>query len=253
MPILLLPRREHFRTDSFPQRTTRRWDTSTTCFPSGRLSSGRPFFSWPTASCIFLTLTERTSLPTASRFPTSWPWPWAPRFTDSWACFFPILWRGRTLRNTGPSSPRWESGEPARFPFTCISIRRGRTRIPFFLWYWERTRASRTFLQWILLGLISGLMLDVYFANGVFLVLPLIESLVHYGDAWKTEEFREAGSLFAANFCFLLAVILCFIPTLITRYIIFGGFFRFGSYQHVAWDWTAPYWHSILFSTEHGL
>src|SRR5205807_273115 len=122
-----------------------------------------------------------------------------------------------------------------------------------FLWYWERTRASRTFLQWILLGLISGLMLDVYFANGVFLVLPLIESLVHYGDAWKTEEFREAGSLFAANFCFLLAVILCFIPTLITRYIIFGGFFRFGSYQHVAWDWTAPYWHSILFSTEHGL
>jgi len=125
--------------------------------------------------------------------------------------------------------------------------------VGLFLWYWERTRASRTFLQWILLGLISGLMLDVYFANGVFLVLPLIESLVHYGDAWKTEEFREAGSLFAANFCFLLAVILCFIPTLITRYIIFGGFFRFGSYQHVAWDWTAPYWHSILFSTEHGL
>jgi hypothetical protein len=48
-------------------------------------------------------------------------------------------------------------------------------------------------------------------------------------------------------------VILCFVPTLITRYIIFGGFFRFGSYQNAAWDWTAPYWHSILFSTEHGL
>ena len=125
--------------------------------------------------------------------------------------------------------------------------------VAFFLWYWERTRGSRTFLQWILLGLVSGLMLDVYFANGVFLALPLIESLADYGDAWKTLDFREAASLFGANFCFLLTVILCFLPTLITRYIIFGGFFRFGSYQHADWDWTAPHWRSILFSSEHGI
>src|SRR5690242_20403270 len=125
--------------------------------------------------------------------------------------------------------------------------------VALFLWYWDRTRGSRTFLQWILLGLISGLMLDVYFANGVFLILPLIESLVDYGDAWKTQEFREAASLFAANFCYLLTVILVFLPTLITRYIIFGGFFRFSSYQHAAWDWTAPHKYSILFSSEHGI
>ncbi len=125
--------------------------------------------------------------------------------------------------------------------------------VALFLWYWERTRGSRTFPQWILLGLISGLMLDVYFANGVFLVLPLIESLAEYWDTLKKEEFREAASLFAANFCFLLTVILCFTPTLITRYIIYGGFFRFSSYQHAAWDWSAPHWHSILISSEHGL
>jgi hypothetical protein len=125
--------------------------------------------------------------------------------------------------------------------------------VALFLWYWERTRGSRTFLQWILLGLISGLMLDVYFANGVFLVLPLIESLAHYWDDWKALEFRQAGLLFAANFCYLLTMILCFVPTLVTRYIIFGGVFRFSSYQHAAWDWTAPHWYSILFSTEHGI
>jgi hypothetical protein len=125
--------------------------------------------------------------------------------------------------------------------------------VALFLWYWDRTRGSRTFLQWILLGLISGLMLDVYFANGVFLILPLIESLADYGDAWKTQEFREAASLFAANFCYLLTMILCFVPTLITRKIIFGGFFRFSSYQHAAWDWTAPHWYSILFSSDHGI
>lgn len=125
--------------------------------------------------------------------------------------------------------------------------------VALFLWYWERTRGSRTFPQWIVLGLISGLMLDVYFANGVFLVLPLIESLVHYWDDWKEQDFRQAASLFGANFCYLLTVILCFVPTLITRSIIFGGFFRFGSYQHAAWDWTAPHWYSILFSSEHGI
>ena len=125
--------------------------------------------------------------------------------------------------------------------------------VALFLWYWERTRGSRTFVQWILLGLISGLMLDVYFANGVFLVLPLVESLVHYWDAWKTQEFREGASLFAANFCFLLTVILCFVPTLITRYIIFGSLFRFGTYSDLTWDWSAPHWYSILLSSEHGL
>ena len=44
-----------------------------------------------------------------------------------------------------------------------------------------------------------------------------------------------------------------FIPTLVTRWIIFGGIFRFGTYSELAWDWTAPYWRSILFSAEHGL
>ena len=125
--------------------------------------------------------------------------------------------------------------------------------VSLFLWYWERTRSSRTFLQWIVLGLISGLMLNVYFANGVFLVLPLIESLVHYWDAGKTEDFHEAASTFAANLCYLLTMIVCFLPTLITRKIIFGGFFRFSSYQHAAWDWTAPHWYSILISSEHGI
>jgi hypothetical protein len=125
--------------------------------------------------------------------------------------------------------------------------------VALFLWYWDRTRGSRPFVQWILLGLISGLMIDIYFANGVFLLLPLLESLVAYGHSWKTKDFRSAALLLGRDFCYLLTVILAFLPTLITRHIIFGRFFRFGSYQHAAWDWSAPYWHFVLFSTEHGI
>jgi hypothetical protein len=52
---------------------------------------------------------------------------------------------------------------------------------------------------------------------------------------------------------FLAATGLAFVPTLITRAIVFGGFFRFGSYSGVPWDWTAPNWRLVLYSSEHGL
>jgi hypothetical protein len=125
--------------------------------------------------------------------------------------------------------------------------------VALFIWYWERTRGSRTLFQWILLGLIGGLMLDVYFMNGVFLVLPLVESLLAYWNVLKVKDYFASVPLLAGNICFLLAIILAFIPTLVTRYIIFGGFFRFGSYTTLPWDWTAPNWRSVLFSSEHGL
>jgi len=125
--------------------------------------------------------------------------------------------------------------------------------VALFLWYWDRTRGSRALLQWVLLGLLGGLMVDVYFPNGVFLLLPLIESLFAYGKALRARGFRSVGPVLIANLFFLFAVILMFLPTLITRAIIFGGFFRFGSYTVLPWDWSAPNWRVVLFSSEHGL
>ena len=55
-----------------------------------------------------------------------------------------------------------------------------------FLWYWDHTRDDRTVGQWIVLGIISGLLVDVYFVNGVFLLIPLVEALQGY---WK--DFRR--------------------------------------------------------------
>jgi hypothetical protein len=94
---------------------------------------------------------------------------------------------------------------------------------------------------------------DVYFPNGVFLLLPLIESILSYWSSLRAKQFRTAGSLFAANLFFSVAIVLAFLPTLVTRSIIFGGFFRFGSYTVLPWDWSAPNWRLVLFSSEHGL
>src|SRR5260370_15468364 len=125
--------------------------------------------------------------------------------------------------------------------------------VALFLWYWDRTRDCRTFLQWNLLGFLGGLMVDVYFPNGVFLLLVLIESILAYWNSWRAREFRAVATLFAENCSFTVAVVFAFLPTLVTRLIIFGGLFRFGAYTAYAWDWTAPNWRVVLFSSEHGL
>jgi hypothetical protein len=125
--------------------------------------------------------------------------------------------------------------------------------VALFLWYWDRTRGARMLFEWILLGFIAGLIIDVYFPNGVFLILPLIEALSCYWSLSRAKDLHAAGSLLAANSLFLVAMALTFVPTLITRKIIFGSFFRFGAYTALPWDWTAPYWRSVLFSSEHGL
>jgi hypothetical protein len=125
--------------------------------------------------------------------------------------------------------------------------------VALYLWFWDRTRASRTTWQWILLGLLSGLMIDVYFLNAIFLLLPLTESLVNYLSFFQTENFRAERRLFAQNVVCLFALLFAVSPTLITRRIIFGGFFRFGPYAAAPWDWSAPHWCSVLFSSDHGL
>jgi hypothetical protein len=124
--------------------------------------------------------------------------------------------------------------------------------VALFLWYWDRTRPNRRTEQWFLLGLISGLMVDVYFPNGVFLLLPLIESLWSY-FSYRTTGTRAVRNLFLRNLIFLIAIIVATIPTFLTRKIIFGGYLRFGAYPDLAWDWSAPYWRPVLFSADHGL
>jgi hypothetical protein len=124
--------------------------------------------------------------------------------------------------------------------------------VALFIWYWERTRPARGTAQWVLLGLIAGLMVDVYFPNGVFLLLPLVESLLAYASI-RTSGIHAARNLFLQNLLFLLSIFVATIPTYITRKIIFGGYLRFGSYPELPWNWSAPNWRSVLFSSDHGL
>ena len=124
--------------------------------------------------------------------------------------------------------------------------------VALFLWYWDRTRPNRTLGQWLLLGLISGLLVDVYFVNGVFLIIPLLESLQGYVQHLRSKDLFAVRHELEMNIAYLAFFGIAISPTLITRKIIFGGILRFGSYSVLPWNWRAPFWGSVLFSSDHG-
>jgi len=127
--------------------------------------------------------------------------------------------------------------------------------VAVFLWYWHETRPERTLRQWVLLGLISGLMLDVYYANIAVLVVALAESLGQYWQNWRQpgHEWRSSRRLFVANLMYCVAIVVAFLPTLITRQIIYGRALEFGYGGTEVWKWYTPQLGRVLFSSDHGL
>jgi Dolichyl-phosphate-mannose-protein mannosyltransferase len=122
--------------------------------------------------------------------------------------------------------------------------------VALFLWYWNKTRDTRTLRQWILLGLIAGLMIDVYYVSAVVLLLPFFEFVAHlraglFKPLQKTWPLILNGALFAG------AALMAFLPTLITKKIIFGSYFNLGYTER--WYWNSPALLKVCFSSEHGL
>lgn len=125
--------------------------------------------------------------------------------------------------------------------------------VALFLWYWDHTRPNRNWGQWILLGVISGLLVDVYFVNGAFLLIPLVEAVRSYAQDVRSKNASAILSQFSKNALYFAVFLLMLAPTLITRKIMFGGMLRLGAYSALPWNWHAPYWRSILFSSDHGM
>ncbi len=122
-----------------------------------------------------------------------------------------------------------------------------------FLFYWLRTRGTRTPRQWLLLGLLGGLMVEVHYPNVVFLLAPAYEVVSAYVGAWQ-KRFQERRALFEAvqrhSLC-ALGGLLALLPTFITREIVFGSPFSVGAYS--LWNWSSPAFGPVLFSSDHGL
>jgi Dolichyl-phosphate-mannose-protein mannosyltransferase len=123
--------------------------------------------------------------------------------------------------------------------------------VAVFLWYWDRTRADRSTTQWLILGAIAGLMMDVYYISGVLLIVPLMESLAEYWKGLQAREIDRVSKLFICNVLFVTTIFVVFAPTLITKKIIYGGYLNFGYTER--WFWKSPALLKVCFSAEHGL
>jgi len=124
-----------------------------------------------------------------------------------------------------------------------------------FLWYWLRTHEARTNRQWLILGLLAGLMIDVYYLNSVFLLAPAWEAASASTGAWQTPSNTRNSLQNTLRGCPLAALgcLAGLMPTFITRQIVFGTPFAVGPYSLRLWNWNAPVFGKVLFSGNHGL
>jgi hypothetical protein len=125
-----------------------------------------------------------------------------------------------------------------------------------FLWYWERTRAERTLRQWLVLGLITGLMLNVYYPNLMLVAVVLTEAFWQYLEYFRgTPEAGRTGilSLLSRQLFYGVVVCVCLLPTFVSRWIVYGGPFEAGYLSIRDFLWDSPVFLKVLFSANHGL
>ena len=127
--------------------------------------------------------------------------------------------------------------------------------VALFLWYWEASREHRSRAQWLLLGVIAGLMLDVYYANLMVVTVLGVEVVEQYvliflSGRSSSSNLRE---LLTRHLLFGFVVIVVMIPTFVSRWIVYGGPFETGYVSIRDFLWRSPVFFSVLFSANHGL
>jgi Dolichyl-phosphate-mannose-protein mannosyltransferase len=123
--------------------------------------------------------------------------------------------------------------------------------VALFLWYWDRTRDERWWSEWVILGAVGGLMMDVYPPNAILLIFPGLESLKVYRQKLVQHDLKSFGREFLRNVAFAIMAFAAFLPTLITKKIIYGSYLNFGYSEH--WFLSSPAILKVCFSTDHGL
>jgi len=127
--------------------------------------------------------------------------------------------------------------------------------VALFLWYWDATRETRGLARWLVLGVIVGLMLDVYYANLMVLSVLVFEAVGQYAHVFGYQRSSSSSflQLFASHLLFGLVVCFVMVPTFVSRWIVYGGPFETGYVSIRDFLWRSPVFFSVLFSSDHGL
>jgi len=161
---------------------------------------------------------------------------------ERWALLATIaIWWGSSLPVYMYFNPSWSHAHSAFV-------------VALFFWYWLRTRDSRTAAKWITLALIAGLALNVYYPNVLALAVLLPEALAGYSAALKKSPSTSTLPQLLTRHClFCFVTLLALLPTLLTKYVLYGGFLETGYIPISQWNWASPWFLALLFSANHGL
>ena len=152
------------------------------------------------------------------------------------------IWWGSSLPVYMYFNPSWSHAHSA---FVCA----------LFLWYWDATREDRSLWQWVVLGLITGLMLDVYYANLMIVGVVAAEGAWDYAGILRSHAASGAAVLKLARRHAIFGSVVCvaMIPTFVSRAIVYGGPFESDYVSIRDYLWSSPMFFSVLFSSQHGL
>jgi hypothetical protein len=162
-------------------------------------------------------------------------------FAEKWAFLATLaIWFASSLPVYMYFNPSWSHAHSA----FAVSL---------FLWYWNRTRSGRSWPQWAVLGALSGLMINVYYLNAIFLVLIVWEAVSNYRQPADSVNQEPLLKQFEEYALFALVTILALTPTLLTKWLIYGKVLESGYPAFDSWSWTSPKIFAVLFSSDHGL
>jgi hypothetical protein len=166
---------------------------------------------------------------------------------ERWAFFATVaIWWASSLPVYMYFNPSWSHAHSAFM-------------VALFLWYWHETGESRSTMQWMVLAVITGLMLNVYYPNAMVLAVLAVEAVPQYLVALRRTKSPDRGvgtkvlQLVVNHVLFATVVIAGLLPTFVSRYVIYGNPFESGYFSLRDWAWRSPYFLAVLFSSEHGL
>jgi hypothetical protein len=162
-------------------------------------------------------------------------------FAEKWAFLATLaIWCASSLPVYMYFNPSWSHAHSA----FAVSL---------FLWYWSRTRPRRSWLQWAVLGALSGLMINVYYLNAIFLVLIVWEAVSRYRQPVDSVNKAPVLKQLEEYALFVFVTMLALTPTLLTKWVIYGKVLESGYPRFNSWSWTSPKIFAVLFSADHGL
>ena len=164
----------------------------------------------------------------------------ARRFASTWAAATAVIacWLASPVVFFMFVSPPW-SHVPALFVTTL------------FITFWYHTRGRRSAAQWILLGLLGGLMTLSREQLGLFMLIPALEALGHYWSYWTRRDWKSLGALVGRHCLFLAVIALTLVPQFLAYRALNG---RWGPSTNVQGKliWSSPRFFDTLIDPTHG-